>query len=221
MTAIYAPGIAQVVISGTVGVQPWASILHFQQGTSTGLWTLPVLTALCNAASTQWNASLGSVTGANVIMRRCTGVDIGSVAGVSYDTGPVANAGGTLANLEPSSLCASINYQIAQRYRGGHPRGFWPFGNMSQMQNESLWITTDSALFVSNLTGYIGTLISHANTAGGVGVLHVVPRYTYTYSVSSNGKKIHKERTGFVGAFPVNGYSCAPTVGTQRRRLTV
>jgi hypothetical protein len=217
---VFAPGVGQAIMSGVIGVQPWASILHFRPAVGTPTWTVTQIQQLADSCWTGWGSTLTTLASTNVKLSAVSTVDIGSATGAagSHTGTPVAGVAGTA--LEPSSLCTTIQYKINARYRGGHPRGYWPFGNTSLMLDESEWSTSNINAVDTNFPNFIDGILSDLNTAGISGALHCVPRYTYSYTYDSTHHKVIKTRTGYNGAPQVVNWLARKTVGSQRRRLT-
>lgn len=221
MPTVLAPGVAQTVFSGHIGAQPWASIMHWQIGSTTAPWTLANLQLLCdschNSYSTEWAAQIGN----NVHMEQVAGVDLGTTTPVATVSAGAPIVGSAPGQLEPSSLCDTVLYKINSRYRGGHPRGYWPFCSQSNLVNESQFTPAHITFVQTQFAAMVTAIVGAFGTAGSTTLLHVVPRYTYTYTNDTIRKKYVKERTGYIGTFPVQGYTLRQTVGSQRRRLTL
>lgn len=219
MAFVPAPGVLQTVATGVIGAQPWACVLHWQQGSSTSPWTLAPAQALANAFMSRYSTDMGSYTGSNVSLKAVNFVDLSNATPISGTTTAAAVLGGHTQALEPSSLTLNIQLKISSRYRGGKGRVNWPAVTPDSLTNESNLLPN----YATNVQGAFATYMSHiaadANTGGAVGTIQVVPRWTYTYTDVPGKHKYTKVRSGYVGAFPVNAWQVNPIVGQQRRRL--
>jgi hypothetical protein len=83
------------------------------------------------------------------------------VEDLSSVTGGVGEASGsypgTLATPDlPSQTAFVSSYEIPVRYRGGHPRSYWPFGTAAELSDENTWTTA----FVDSVQSYTNTVIA-------------------------------------------------------------
>ena len=123
----------------------------------------------------------------------------------------------------PASIAAVANYTIDRRYRGGHPKGFWPFGNSGDLQTAqswtesalTSWLTAVQAFFaaVQGVSAGGSTLESHAVVSYYLGN-HVVISPT-----TGRARNVPTLRAGGPVVYDVLSTAIAPRVGSQRRRL--
>jgi hypothetical protein len=75
-------------------------------------------------------------TGSSLLETKCT--DLSSSSGaVGIDPTAVA---GTRAGTKPTgATCTLVSYETARRFRGGHPRTYWPFGVEDDLLDEQHW----------------------------------------------------------------------------------
>jgi len=129
-------------------------------------------TTLASDVSSTWNADLKGLHNTAVTLKEVDVLDIASYAGASGQwTGAIV---GTLAGTAQPIQCAyNVEYGIARRYRGGKPRGYWPLGDDSTIQDQSHWtnafntsVQNDVGAFFADLAalsvGSMGTL-AHVN----------------------------------------------------------
>jgi hypothetical protein len=86
-------------------------------------------------------------------------------------------SGTTLA----AGTCCVVSYKIARRYRGGHPRGYWPVGTISDIETSQDW--TDA--FLSSVDSGLGSFFTGvtANPWSGGGTLkHVNVSYFHGFT---------------------------------------
>lgn len=56
----------------------------------------------------------------------------------------------------PSPLCATTTYKVSRRYRGGHPKSYWPFGVNGDLATFNTWGST----FISDVDTDIPAMIT-------------------------------------------------------------
>lgn len=218
MPGVLVPGVAQVVMQGTVVGNPWAVVWHFRFGTSTAPWSAADLTTLCNTILASFKTRLQTHFDSSTVWSQVTGVDIGTstpAAGVS--TGATWTGTGS-ANLTPAT-CVLVNLHIASRYRGGHPRSYFGIPASADSTDRESWTSTAQTAWANGVVGVINDCVTALPGSGSGAVNHCVPRYTYAYTDDPTHHKYLKTKSGLVGVFTVQSYAVHPKIATQRRRL--
>src|SRR5205823_14812909 len=94
-------------------------------------------------------------------------------------------------------------HHIGARYRGGHPRTYWPPSNVGNCPDGDTW----GANFVNTFQGFhqnfLDDILTALNGAGLATAQHCAPRYTYSYTADATKHKYVKTRTGYIGPFPI------------------
>lgn len=213
-TFIPAPGVAQAVVTQHMAGHRCNNILHFYHG-STSPWSSTDIQTLANTLFTQWTNVWKNQHASNVVYNSVAAVDLTNNTPFSAtSTGSQVTAVGT-GNVSPS-LALMVNFNIAKRYRGGHPRCYLPgFESGALTASEDQWI---SAALTAATAGFV--TIINAVVAALPGTTHCVPTYSYLTTVSSDGKKILRTKNGYLGQFTVSSYTANPPVRHQRRRTT-
>ena len=106
------------------------------------------------------------------------GLDEVVVTDLSSPTGATAGDGTATVNgtLSGSTLqagtCALAHYDITRRYRGGHPKSFWPLGDEDQLATIAQWNST----FVTNVSAALAAFeaAALAISVGGSSLSHQV-----------------------------------------------
>lgn len=84
------------------------------------------------AIATAMQASLGThvapLTPSSIDWSATEVTDLSSPTGASSFDHDTAHPGTRSGNTPPLSVCVLTLYDIARRYRGGHPRSYWPLG---------------------------------------------------------------------------------------------
>lgn len=217
MAQIFQPGVAQLRVKGTVGPNQWAIVQHFSNG-STAPWTQGGINALATIGRSAWITRLVPHTTANWNLGDVEAVDLTDTGDRSaIATGALAP--GTDPNQE-AAIGASfmINFNIARRYKGGHPRVYLPPMAIQSMVAGDTWVGAAADAYKLSFDNWIDDVLVGVADAGQPGALHVVPRYTYSYSYDDKRHKVVKTRTGPNGAPQVIGTLASSQVRSQRRR---
>jgi hypothetical protein len=220
MPFIPVPGVAHTILKGHIGANPWAVVLHWQAGASTAPWTQSDLDLLTKTAFTSWGTNLKNLTGTNVLLEESDGQDLTSTTGLGSIWNPSAVPGTNSNTLMPSSVCMVMQNRIAARYRGGHPRTFWPSATGSALATEALFNAAVPGQWNTGVVAYVQTVRSAAYSFGSSTLNHVIPRYTYMITNDPVHHKYTRQRNGLLSVNVVQSYFGLQKVGSQRRRLT-
>jgi hypothetical protein len=174
---------------------------------------------LCTTVYNSWVTNMKSRQPTNVDVRQVTGVDLTNDTGVGSLYTHTPTNGTQTGLLEPSSMCVVVQNRIPSRYRGGHPRTYWPGMSTNILTNEYQWDAASLSAFLTSSVAFISTIVGTSFSGGTTTLQHVIPRYTYTYTNDSVHHKYTKQRTGYDGTFVVGSYYADQAVGSQRRRL--
>lgn len=176
--------------------------------------------AFAGDAGTAWNAHCASLytTNGNLIQVTCQ--DIFDTTG-QFGVSNTAHAGARSGSQPTTFACAVINYQITQHYRGGKPKGFWPFGIQSDTSNDSDWLATPLAAFGSGVSALAGAIAGATSGGITIGSHKAVSFYSGSQSnpdVSKWAPRNSPKPRSQAVVYPVQGYACAIKIGSQRRR---
>lgn len=207
------PGVVKLIFSSLRGDSPVENILHIAYtGSAPDTATLAsYLTGeVAPAAETLFNAE-GSTD--------LTGVSIEALD-LSSDTGASASVafsatGVRTGDFAPSSAAVCISLEINRRYRGGHPRNYWPFGTAGTYESGSskLWDTGFIAAVQGAFTTFADAI--QAVTVGGTSFTTLV-NVSY-YDRNLNPVAPYRRTTPVVDN--VVGYVTKQRICSQRRRL--
>jgi hypothetical protein len=115
------------------------------------------LNSLATAIEGAWAAHLASLVNNEMSLTNVVVEDIASYTG---STGAWSGiSGGTRSGTQPPlQLAFNLQYQIARRYRGGKPKGYWPFGVDADMANAGQWSGTLASAVQSQFGAFITAL---------------------------------------------------------------
>ena len=173
------------------------------------------------AASNYFKTNCQGLMPSNCNAVGVTCLDIDSTTGNSafFSNAYAGTIGGA---LYPGSLCSRINYSIPNRYRGGKPKGFWPFGDQAQMSSPQAWIGTFianvNAAFDAFITAFLTETSGTTSISKWVAVSYYSGVNTPTTLPSGRVKQSPKLRAGGPVKYYITGPSMAARPGSQRRR---
>jgi hypothetical protein len=168
-----------------------------------------------------WANHCSALTSSYFSVNEIDVLDIASNSGQSGQwTG--TQTGTRTGNTLPVQVCTNVEYGIGRRYRGGKPRGFYPFGTDSDHTSEAVWSGTFLTAVNTGIAAFFSTI--EGLSVGSMGTLqHVNLSY---YSGFTN----HTNPSGRSRAVPtyraaalldtITGYSAKGVMGSQRRRRT-
>jgi hypothetical protein len=173
-----------------------------------------------NSIGDRWNSNIASLCHTNVNLDQVEVVDLTSETAGHNISSPDHPGTLTGTNLPPSTALVS-SFTVQRRYRGGHPRAYWPVGNTNQITSDHLW----SSGFVGDCTTGIGTFFNEIGsdlsdfgaTGGQVNVSYYKGFENFEYP-SGRIRALPKLRIGGPVVDPVTGYVIRNYLANQRRR---
>lgn len=199
------PGLAKVTFHQECASRSFGDSIYINHVDSS-LWTTVELGNLCTYARTAWAAQIAGLQDTDCSLVEVTALDLGDTAGrLGTDTTTVAGTSGGTKPL-PLSNVAHIVWEIARRYRGGHP-GFNLSGLDGSMLADSKSFSTGSvATIVADVAAFIADILG----ASGVGttIAHVAVSYY-----------LDKALRGVPAVFPVTGLEMQQRICSLRKRL--
>nr|CRY97188.1 hypothetical protein [uncultured prokaryote] len=185
--------------------------------------TAPTSTELATfgtAVGAGWDSNCASLTTTACSLEEMDVTDLSSptaAQGVGPAVFPGTRSGAGLA----ADDCLVSGYEIARRFRGGHARGYWPFGVSTDRDSPQNW----GAAFLTDAAAGIVGMNSDTEAAGwsGAGTLTQVSVSYYEGFTVVTSPTTHRARnvptvraTPVVD--PVTAILARVRIGTQRRR---
>lgn len=176
-------------------------------------------TTIAGDIAAEYAAYLAALVHATVLMTEVDVLDIATAMGASGQwTG--STAGTRSGNINPIQVATNVEYGIAERYRGGKPRGYWPFGTYEDVANQANWNSSFITAVTAGIEGFFTAV--EALSVGAVGALnHVLLSYYHGYTnVEVPGSRAYAKPTYRATAlhFDVTGYFPKTLMSSQRRR---
>jgi len=207
--------------------------LEFAMGSKTGVITRFFIkydgTAPTNAQLTTFagsiraavNTNLKSLMQGSIDLIEVDCVDLSSTSGAigSDATAVVGTRAGVVLT---SNAAVVVSYEIARRYRGGHPRGYWPFGVEGDLQTAQTWNTTLTGAVKTGIDAFFTAVVAAGWTGSGT-LTHVNVSYFHGSHVVTNPTTGRARNVPDLRATPlvndVLSTIARTAVGSQRRRL--
>ena len=179
------------------------------------------LNTFCSGVKDLISANLNYAVNEAIELGRVHAIDLSSDVGAEGNwSGTLTGAGTDPANALDVSLV--ISYEIARRYRGGHPRGYWPLGQATALSTPQRWDPTFLASIQSNIENLFEGVVGLAWTGGGA-LQHVNVSYFQGFTVVTDPTTGRARNVPNVRGAPVidavTSYIARSHIGTQRRRL--
>jgi hypothetical protein len=179
------------------------------------------LATLNNGIITAFSAHIAPLTHTSKSLASVHTTDLSTSTSSQLETaGAVPGASGSPAL--PLMACVVASYGIGRRYRGGHPRGYWPMGTETDLATSGEWATASVSGFTSavsqffiDVTGIIwgvSEITTHVNVSYYQGFTVV------TDPVTGRARNVPKLRSGGPMVDVISSVTARPIVGTQRRR---
>jgi hypothetical protein len=178
---------------------------HFDMAASGGPFTTANLNAAAAQAVTSFGNNLKTVVGPNAFFSGAFCTDLSNPAAPQgFASGSVTGTGGT--GPMTAETCTLINFKIARRYRGGHPRIYLPSAGQSQLLDSQKWL----AAYVTASSGSWASFITQMQSFGGPPTLGQQVAVSYYLGGALRGTPV---------VDPVTAAICNTKPGSQRRRM--
>lgn len=180
------------------------------------------MAGLTAATVAGWADGLISLCCTDVSLLQVEGVDLSSDSGAAAITADVVDGTRTGSDELFADNCLVAGYAIRRRYRGGHPRGYWPFGLSGDLATAQTWSTGFLADAAAGLGTFFDDVLAGTWTGGGT-LTHVNVSFYSGFSViisptTGRARNVSTPRnTPAVDL--VTAILPRATVGSQRRRL--
>lgn len=214
-----APGVLKVALSGTINAtNPWLSrfFVHYT-GTAPSTSQLATFNA---AVASAYSSDIVSLATGAVELTQIETIDLTSPTSAVAVTAETISGSRSGTSI-PAAAAMVTSYEISRRYRGGHPRGYWPWGVTGDITSDVVW----AAAFVSASHTGITNLMTAVVAAGwtGAGTLtQVNVSYYEGFSVVTNPITHRARNVPTLRGAPVvdaiTSIVARSSIGTQRRR---
>jgi hypothetical protein len=184
--------------------------------------TAAELNTLASNAGAAWSANMASLAnGDDVALETVAITDLSSTTSAQGEA--AIGAAGTRAGAGLTANDAMvIGYEINRRFRGGHARGYWPFGSDPDLDGPQDWETGFLTEVDDGFEGFI-TAVGTTPWAGSGTLTQVSVSYYAGFTVITNPLTGRARNVPTLRVAPViddvQSIIARLRVGSQRRRL--
>lgn len=176
---------------------------------------------LAGDIASAWGTNFNALCPDDITLMEVDVLDIATDSGLSGQwTGTETGSRG--AQGLPYQCAMGVEYGIARRYRGGKPRGFFPFGVFGDLATDATW----SSAFVGDVNTGVAAFFAaiEALSVGAMGTLqHVNLSYYkgFTNIPNSSGRERAVPTYRATALHDnITGYFAKAVINSQRRRRT-
>lgn len=178
--------------------------------------------AIANDVNAAFSAHLASLMSTDFSLIAVTVEDLSSSSG-GVAVVPFSTAGTRAGAPALVDACATVNFEIARRYRGGRPKIFLPFGVQSDViDNQTQWATSFVDAVDTQWGAFDAAMLaiveSGTSLSENVNVSYYEGFTAVTNPITGRTRDVPKVRTGGPLIDTIVNHTCATYVGSQRRR---
>jgi hypothetical protein len=211
-------GVAQIVAKMVIDSAVNAVVQWFQRTHGPPL-TVTDANNVASGTAANWNTRLAPQFLPNVVLVEVECTDLTSpTAGQGFWSG--SHAGSDVGTTNERSSCLIVSEEFFRRYRGGHPRKYWPGGAATHLSTGGNWTSTFTAGWANQWGLFVTDQEAIAITGGTMGNFVNVSYFSgFTNHTFPSGRvrPIPNLRTTPV-VDDVVSFIIQPDVGSQRRR---
>jgi hypothetical protein len=199
------PNVLMIEFLWTQTGVPCANVMHaqYEGGPPSGA----DLEAIAEEIATAWWAeALYSIYSNSTVFVGIRITDLNSDTGAVGEFSEGGGGTGEEGTL-PAQACVLTNITIARRYRGGHPRIYFPPPQWDTMDSATQWKSTTVSTFTTAVTALQASLSSASN-----GSTVLTSPVCVSYRDGDDWRVDNLVE-------PWTGFSVSPIVATQRRRV--
>jgi hypothetical protein len=212
-------GVIRVAVTGIYGSSNTVVSRFFVHYSGTAP-TNAQLNTFCAAVRATHVTNVKPLSGGQWELTEVVAEDLSSATGaVGLWAG--ADGGSRAGSPLAASTAMVIAYQIARRYRGGHPRGYWPLGVSGDLTGAQEWSSTFQTAVNTGMAAFFAGVLAAGWTGAGT-LTHVNVSYFSGFTVvtsptTGRARNVPTLR-GSAIVDTVLGYSARHVPGSQRRR---
>lgn len=167
--------VARVKLIGSNQGTPWVALFfwHYLAGTVTA----GDLVSLCTGFATAFDTALKPAMATGVTLQNVEAYDLASRSG-AQGSATGFTTGTRIGTALPVSTAAVASWKVNFRWRGGHPRTYWPAGVSNDVENGHLWTAAAAAAFDTANGGFLTSV--NGQIIGGQGGYLTCVRYVHT-----------------------------------------
>ena len=192
------------VLSGNIGNGTWSNVFHMQYtGTAP---QVADLTTIGGGLVTAWTTNIAPLVPTTTSLTGWVLADLTNQTAAQTRASITAVPGTRTGTANPNNCALVSSWQVNLRYRGGHPRTYWPAGVQADVTSGSQW----SATFRTAALSGIGAFRTAVNA-----LTHGTTTYKLIMLSYYSNKVLRPQPLALL----VNGVAIHGRVDTQRHRL--
>lgn len=202
------PGVARIVVKGSIGNVATANIFHVKGPTGTS-WSQPDLTSITTRVRLAYATRFAPLFTSSWAHSTTDGIDLTSDVGlVASDTS--AFNGGKAGTSLPSNVAQCLTWKTAAHFRGGHCRTYLPPPSFNETTTPNTWLgthvtamNTAIAGFLADVNAVLGSIspalvmvsrIRQLNPIPGGPIAYPIGAGTFDTRVDSQRRRLGKDR---------------------------
>jgi hypothetical protein len=180
-------------------------------------------TTLAGDIAAAWNTNLASIINNGIALEEVDVLDITTAMGASGQWSGTHN--GTYSGTQlPEQVANNVEFNIAERYRGGKPRIYLPPPADGALYTASTWTSAFVSASNTAVDAFFAAVVALSVSPFGT-LSHVVLSYYHGYNTTSPpwrgpGYKYPPKYRSTALSLPIAGYSTKVGLGSQKRRRT-
>jgi hypothetical protein len=202
-----APFTVKIRLLGAVGGGKWANVLHAQY--AGGTIDTAALNTLATAVRTAWVTNFASLVPSVVTLQTVECTDISTRTG-AQGTDTTGGTGTRVGTVLPASVACCVSWKVGVRYRGGHPRSYFPGPVTADVTGSTTW----AAAYVTAMSTAAAAFRTAINASTAGGATWAMSAVSYFHKVG--GVEAYKTPPD---RWLVTGSQVHTRVDTMRRRL--
>jgi hypothetical protein len=116
------------------------------------------LNEFCDDCMADYGTDLKGLAGVDTILESVSCIDLTSSTSASGLSSASPITGTRAGGVLPAAIAALVSKEVHRRYRGGHPRTYWPFGTQTDMFDEQTWLVAFTAAVGTDYQSYISDI---------------------------------------------------------------
>jgi len=202
----FVANVVKIEYFGTTGFYNWAVIHHCNWSGASP--SVAALDSFATTLGTLWGTDMKAEYGSALFLNTVTITDLTNALGNQGVASP--NIAGTAASANTAQNAAIlVNYPSSIRYRGGHPRSYYPGAASNTLADDTHWNST----LITNVGTYLTALQNDYNTLTSGGTT-LAGQCAVSY-VTAGAPRV----TPLVMNIAPGSYTVEARIASQRRRI--
>jgi len=202
----FVPNGVKFRVAGSQGSGEFGMLFHWAQLSGSDI-TDSDAAMFASAIHTSWATNIAPILSSDQVL---TSVVVEGIQSSTDGVGAWAGSepGSGFTTIAPANVCVLQKDVIARRYRGGHPRHYWPAPTTAALSDPTHLTTTAQSYWTNAVENFLADIGTEAGSLWGAGSAYSVPTY-YSGGVLRPSPFLQT----------IVGFSIENMLATQRRRI--